>query len=433
LNQESWRSAQPRGLFKDSNGIPHFDDGTRSWPLIFDTSEITDIICRAAIDSGDKECMDQMQAMSEYILNLDSHEEIQFKKVAVGMVYKWFTDHIDYLQDHIHYEIVSEMRPANIFGVVKYNTKTELSTVRVYVMNDFSTRMYAHKLTGEERTKVRLFRFFEEDFWNIIEPDFLYIYATFGGWNVSRKNFNKYRTVYRVGKVLVEPYNRNPQMLPDKTWLSRRDLNYMHVTTTPIEEVLAEYDIHTKLENIVENGIKSSELIPLFDLVESYNLATIITYAHFQKFKYIHREQLEYVYEEDSNLPIEWYIKEDGVRFQKFRGKIWDNKLESQISADHAIDLLNMFEQKESDQVEQLTERVSELESQIEDMEFNQYIVDGELENLRNELAEAETDIETANKHIGLEIVSAANQPPFLANNLSWDMVLPEVTDEKLH
>ena len=416
MNLELLSSVLPRGLYKDTAGRPYLNDGIRNWPLIVDTSQITDMICNGAVAANDEECMATLQNMSDYLLTQDNHEDSKFDKMAVGLIHKWFTDNLHYIEDHVLYEIVSEMRPSNIFGVVKYNPRSGMDTVKIFIMNDNSTRMYAHKMPAETKDNVKMFRFFEEDFWALVKEDFNHQYSIFGGWNVSRKRYGEFRKIYHVGDVRVEHLNRNPSRIPEKDWLGRNDVNMSRVTLDPIEEVLANYDVRDRTETIIDSeGNHIIQPIQLFRYTEDYNLATVISYAFFQKFKIMMKDEDGCTFVSDGELPIEWYIKEDGVRFQRFRGDVWDNKIGAQINGEHVVDLLNMFDEKENVHVEQLNERISELETEVEDMAMAREKENATIQDLRYNLHETSADLE--------KIIAASSR------TIPWK----EAFDEELH
>lgn len=349
MNQESSLSVQPEeiGITYDKNNLPHYFDGCRSWPLILEVTQITNHICDVALAIEDDQCLEEFDQMTKYMLTLENHGDNSFDNTVIMMIYRWFKNYLEYIDTDIFYEIIGEMKPESLFGIIHLDKTNQIDMVNVYIMNDFSTKMYVHKAIPEKQQEIKSFCFYEEDFWQLVNPVFLDLYTFFGGWNVTRKQKDIMSPRYKVGMVVIEGANIHPEKLPNKKFLLDRDVRHSYASVTPIEEMIGNYDTKNKTEMIIENDIKDHDRVQLFEFTESYNFANILTYERFQKFKYLHVDNPGMIYMSESELPIEWYVKEDDMRFQKFKGKIWDNTKGHPIDDDHIVNLLNMFHDRD--------------------------------------------------------------------------------------
>lgn len=342
---------RPKGFYIDNDtGQRMFDDGHRQWPLIFNADVVMQEIRTNARKVNDEETLEEYREISQFLLKEENYSEEDFDQTAVTMVCTWLKSSLDHIKTDVYYELISEMVPENIFGVIKYDYRFDANSCTIYIMNDFSPKMYYTKFEPERQDELLDFGFFEEDFWGIMENEWDNVHAYFGGWNVGRRTNGEYRTLYKSKGILVMPHSLNMMSLKDDEetkYLAANESDYNYVSMNNIEEVYGIFDPETGLETIRDGSELITSRIRLFDYVEDYNFAAVLAFAHFKKFKSMYGDNPLFVFEKELDLPIDWYIKEDDVRFQIFKGKIYDNKLGAPIDQKHILNLLNMYNERE--------------------------------------------------------------------------------------
>lgn len=354
-------------ILDEETNVPVFIDGDIRWPLVHNIGAIVQQIQVGSVQAGDDEAMKGMQQFTNFALNIENHESGDFQLKMTTFIYRWLKDNIDYLSNQYDYEVVSEMTEDNIFGIIYHDPTSEADTMDVYIMNDFTPKMYAHRHSSDISKQLQEFCFYEEHFWSLIEPIFNTFYYWFGAGNVSRKIRGEFRRLYRPGLILIEGMNRNPGRMPKADYISSTALafNYVHIKTG-VKEIFGRTE--GKDEIIIEDGIRSDGKIDLFETFESHNLAAVYTYASFQKLKVVHRDSGNFKFQHEHEMPLDWYTKEDDLRFQLFKGEIWDNDLGSPIDNNRIVDILNDFHYKEKEEIIDSEDTIAKLTADLEDV-----------------------------------------------------------------
>ena len=351
------------------NGKPHMVGKNFELPLIMNVAKQVSQI----IGVGNEEINSKFRQVSNYIINEENFQRPEYSYKSVIGLYEILVTGSQYL-DEIDYEVLSHIQPEHLFGFVKYCPIRAKDMLELYVMNDITPLMWAHK--SKDPDEFKCFQFYEEDFWSIAEPIFKDIKIHFGGFNMARRYQDpNFVTYYRPGNIFVDSFSRNPHQLPEEDFISSSESFFRTVEMTPVSEVLGRYDFEKDTITTFENDMLIENQNKPFTLFEDKNLATIYTFASYQRFKYHHYKKSSYEFMPENEMPIDWYPSESlmyegekPVRFTVEKGRLYDHDLKSHIPIDHAANILNLFE----DQLRDLNKSYAKLEGQMELFEDNE-------------------------------------------------------------
>jgi len=208
LNQVSSSTVFREGIIYDSNNLPYFFDNKKVTPLIFNLNSIIEEILVNSKESNNENVIIELNNLMEFIFEADNQEQNGFNYIACNMILEWFQSNIELISSEFNKDLIKTMQLENIFGYV-YANINNLKQFKIFLMNDFTPKLNLNKISKKYHKEIKNFKFYEEDFWKLVEPNFMFIGKIFGGLNVYRRRVDEYRRLYVPGKIKVQGYERN--------------------------------------------------------------------------------------------------------------------------------------------------------------------------------------------------------------------------------